>query len=434
MKRLPLVPCAVRLDTGSTIAPFGDPVGAMPVGDTTLAGWQERVLGLLGIPLVAAPPAQGPYLLFTDRTFFTADAVRRLAAAGGGRLHIDDADWWALTGPLQEVPAPGVYELVLHPGGPTPWTEIPAKTVEHGLTDLPLPKIHAAFRHAMGKIRVGPCMAQQVHHWSHIPRINQLALGATVHEAKRDFELAPFYKKGALVAALLLRARGIAPTKIARALCRIGQNTKIHPTAIVEVSEIGDDVEIGAYAIVRASVLAKGAKVDDHAIVQMSVMGEGATLSRFGYLHYSVCFPDAFVSTGGGFQLCVFGRESFVAWGATILDLSFGDPVPVEQAGRKVSSGAYFLGAAVGHGARLGNGVRVNYGATVPNGAFLVADPDPLYRFWGPGPVTGEAVVVRKGRVEPIKGPREQSAPAAHPDGPAGVGPPPGGPRGAADG
>jgi acetyltransferase-like isoleucine patch superfamily enzyme len=434
MKRIGLVQGALRLDTGTSIEPFGDRVGAVPVGNGTLQSWQEGVLASLGIPLLERAPESGPYLLFTDRTFFSADAVRRLVAAGPGRLHIDDADWWSLTGPLQEVPGPGIYELALHPGGPPTFEGLAARAVPHGLEDMPLPRVHPAFQHAMGKIRIGPCLAQQVHHWSHILRVNQLAMAATVHEAKRDYEGSPWWRKTGIVLAILARARGASPDKISRALCRVGKGARIHPTAVVELSEIGDDVEIGAHAVVRASVLGKGCKVDDHATVQMSVMADGATVSRYGFLHHSVCWPNAFVSTGGGFQLCVFGRDSFVAWGATILDLSFGEPAPVWHQGARVSSGAWLLGAAIGHDARLGNGVRVNYGATVPNGAFLVADPEPLFRHWGDEPlVPGSPMIVRGGKAAPIRA-RTQSAPAPGGDGLAGVGPGPGGRRGEAGG
>jgi acetyltransferase-like isoleucine patch superfamily enzyme len=97
-------------------------------------------------------------------------------------------------------------------------------------------------------------------------------------------------------------------------------------------------------------------------------------------LNLSVLYTGAMTSSGGGFQASLFGKEAFVAWGATILDLSFGRPVKVTQHGERVASGQHFLGAAVGHRAKIGNAVRLNYGVEVPNDAFLVAPADDLIR------------------------------------------------------
>ena len=232
----------------------------------------------------------------------------------------------------------------------------------------------------MRPMRLSGAMVHQVDHWTHILRINQLALAARAENARLAWEELGWLGRIAFVLRLLLRARSISKARILDVLSERRGKADIHPTAVVELCVIGDGVKIGPHAVVRASVLADGATVEEHATVNFSSVGEGATVGRYGMLNLSVLYPGAMTSCGGGFQASLFGRESFVAWGATILDLSFGKPVRVTHRGQRVDSGQHFLGAAVGHRAKIGNAVRLNYGLTVPNDAFLVAPSDDLIR------------------------------------------------------
>ena len=150
----------------------------------------------------------------------------------------------------------------------------------------------------------------------------------------------------------------------------MGRDCEIHPTAVVELSVLGDGVKVGPHAVVRGSILGPGAKVDAFANVNASVLGAGARAGRYAFLNLCTLYPRAMVSKGDGFQASVFGEDSFVAWGATILDLSFGQGIKVETDGpgsQRVHSGVHFLGAALGHRAVIGNKVRVRYGVAIPN-------------------------------------------------------------------
>ncbi len=398
---------AVRLASGRRIAPFGDPVGEVPVLGRPLAAVQEAVLASLGIELVPAPPPGEAHLVFSDRTWFTAELVRRLLAAGPGRLRVDDPGFLEATAPLQGLDAPGVYEIALHPGDQRGLGDLEPVTVDLGLHDVEMPELHAALRHALRPARVGPAMVHQLDHWVHLVRVNQLALAAVLEEAALAWRGSPWWRRLGRGLALAWRARGLRPDRVARALCEIAPDARIHPSAVVEVSRIGPGVEIGPQAVVRASVLAEGCRVEDHGTVLMSSLGARTHVGRYAFANLCVSWPGAQISAGAGYQVSAFGRDSFVAWGAAGLDLSFGAPVRVDdpdRPGERADSGHHFVGVAVGHGARVGNAVRLNHGVAVPNGAFLVADGRDLLRRWDPAaPRDGTPLVVRDGRPVPLR-------------------------------
>lgn len=385
--------------TATTVAPFGDPVGESMINGHALAEAQQAALLTAGFDPVDTPPTDEPYLLYSDRTWFTAEAVRRLRNAGVGRFEADDASWFAWTGSQQRVESKGVYELAIV-SGPPEFSGATNVVVPLDLRDMEFDVRHKALGHALEKpIRVGPAMVHQVDHWSHIVRVNQLALINRMEEARTDWESAGLFGRMLRLWRILWSAKSLNGWKIARGLSEFGAEVSVHPTAVVEFSTLGDGCEIGPHAVVRGSVLAAGVKVDSHAVVNASILGTGAQVGRFGHVNLCTLYPGAMVSAGDGFQVSVFGRDSFIAWGSAILDLSFGRSIKVETDGpgtERVESGQHFLGAAVGHRARIGHGVKVGYGVSVPNDALLVDDGEFL-QAWGDAP-TNEPCVIRGGR------------------------------------
>jgi len=390
---------AFCVNTAEKVAPFGELSCQMAVDGTTLAEVQHAALEAAGLELVATPPQSEPYFLFSDRTWFTADLVRQMCRAGTGRLVVRDSGWLEWTSAQQKLSAPGTYELAVTEGEPG-FDALEPIPLELEFRDLELPSMHDSFAHAADKsIRVGTAMVHQLDHWSHIIRINQLGLLARMEDARAEWEQAGVIGRLFKIIALLWRARSLNGAKIAASLSERGDKVQVHPTAVVEFSELRDGCEIGPHAVVRGSVVGPGAKVDAHAVVNASILGAGARIGRYGHVNLCTLFDGAMVSAGDGFQVSVFGRNSFVAWGSTILDLSFGGSVKVESDGpgsERVDSGLYFLGAAVGHRAKIGHGVKIGYGVSIPNDALLVDDSD-LLREWGDGPLDAPAVI-RGGR------------------------------------
>lgn len=375
---------ALRLATGTRIAPFGDPVGDVLVGNTPLARLQEEACRAAGLEVrdvtAESPPADGPHLVFTDRCWFTPRLLRRFAAdPTPGRLRLDAADWTRDLGPFQ--PDPARPELAMRPGGAPPGLEGPDRPFDAGFHPLAMNDPHPAFAHAVrGPMAVSAHMAQSVLHWSDLLRVNLLSLAARAEEAREDWETGGLWKRVELVAGVLGRAKGLSRRRIALGLGHVGKRVKIHETAIVEACEIGDDVEIGPYSIVRGCVLGDRVKVDPYCTLGLAIVGEGARIGRMAMVNVSVVYPGAFVSEGGGWQMCVIGRDAFLAKTSAALDLSFGGTIRVRQDGASVDTGSFFLGSCIGHRAKLGAFVRLAYGSEVPNDVLLVAPAEHLFR------------------------------------------------------
>jgi len=391
---------AFRVSTGRTVAPFGDPVGQTQVGADCLEAVQDAALAEAGLVRVDSAPSDEPYLIYSDRTWFTADLLRRMCAAGQGRLRIRNEGWWSWTGPLQDTPEPGLYEIGVREGPPG-FADMTPIDLDLPLRELDLDEFHPAVAHAhRHPVIVGPAMAHQVDHWVHIIRVNQLMLAARMEKERLSWDNAGFFARILKVLRILLKAGSLSGPRIAASLNEKGAGVEIHPSAVVELCVLGDGVKIGPQAVVRGSILGPGAKVDPFATVNASVLGAGARAGRYAFLNLCTLYPGAMVSKGDGYQVSVFGRESFMAWGATALDLSFGQSVKVETDGPgspRVDAKMHFVGVAVGHRAVVGNKVRLRYGVSIPNEGMVVDPGDDLLRQWGDGP-TGVPVIVQGGR------------------------------------
>ena len=373
---------AFCLETGSTIAPFGEKVGESLVLGQTLCESQEAALRRAGLNRVETPPTDQPYLVYTDRCWFTSDAIRRFVASGAiGRAALDHEAYLLQTRSLQTDPQHP--EIAIIPRGAPPSLEGPLLPLDLNLRAFTGATLHPAMAHAQPSAPVGSsALIHGIEHWSHLLRVNLLAMLARTEEFRLDFEAWPWWRKVAGLVALLWRSKGFSIAKLARGLSRIGKNCRIHPTAVVEGCELADEVEVGPHAVLRGCTVGRGARIEPHAVANLAVIGAGARLSQGAYVNLCVLLPGALVSRGNGFQMSVFGRDSFVAVGATILDLSFGRAIRVDHSGERVDTESHFLGACVGHRARVGQGVRIGYGSFIPNDALLVAPPDDVLKRW----------------------------------------------------
>lgn len=381
---------AVRVPTGRTLTPFGDPVADTPILNRPLHAVQAAAVQAAGLTLADTPPADAPYLCFGDSTWFTPPLLRAFAAGGTGRLRVDDADFLRDTAPLQ--PERGRYFLAVRAPGQPPGFDGPDRPMDLGLRHTPANAPHPAFAHAFrGDVALGPQLVHELWHWSHVPRVNLLALAFEAEATRSAWEAGGLWTRLGLLLPVLWRAKSLHPAALARALLPIPKSARIHPTAVIEACIVGEGVEIGPFACVRGSVLGDGCKVDAYASLNLAVVGPGAQVGRGAMVNLSVLYERAFVSSGGGYQMCVFGRESFVAMTATMLDLSFGRTIRVDTPEGRADTEGYFLGGAVGHRARIGAGVRIGYGVAIPNDTLVVAPTPDLIRRVEPG-APGEAV------------------------------------------
>ena len=394
----------LRMETGRPLAPWFDPIGDTPVLDASLRHSQEQAIAAAGCTLVDVAPTDEPYILLGDRLWFTAEALRRVVRGGPGRLAVDDAGFSEGMHPLQRLGPEDTYELAHLPAGCEPdFDAVPPRKDDLGLHDGFMPPFNKHMRHALRPVRVGPAMAHHLDHWSHVVRVNQLALVAIGEEARFWWDTSGWIPRLWQVLKLLWRARKPTRRALFHHLLPVSPKAQIHETAVVEASRVAAGAYIGPHAVVRGSVIGPGARIEDSATVNLSSVGANSQVERFAMVNLCVLYPGACMSKADGFQASVLGRDAFVAQGATALDMSFGPPVKVIQAGTQVSSGQHFLGVALGHDVVIGNAVRLNYGVEVPGGAVLVAPSAGLVRDAGSA-VPGEPVRWQPGgHVAPVK-------------------------------
>ena len=272
------------------------------------------------------------------------------------------------------------FELELVAAGGAPEFGGEALILDWGLRDSEPMDLHPSMAFAAQTLRIGPCMAIQISHWTDVLKANHFALIERAERPRQQWKQAGLFKRLWLALRLILQVRSLRRSTVLRKIGKLGADCEIHPTAVVEACEIGDRVRIGPYAVLRGSVVGDGAQIDEHSTINLSVVGSNARVGRYAMANLCVLFTDAMISHGGGMQMSIFGRGSFVAWGAKLLDLSFGRHVRVEDQEEKVSSGQYFLGAAIGNRAIIGNSVCLNYGVSIPPDALIVASAEQIVR------------------------------------------------------
>lgn len=371
---------AYRIRSQTTIDPFGDDVSTIPVCNKEFSVLQDETLKNAGFERVETPPKDEAYLCFSDRIWFT-EALLHAMKNKIGRLQCSDALWASSMHALQELDEDDCYEIAIVPPGSVPeFASVPPLNFDWGLRDSDPLDLHPSMQHAQKKLRVGPIMVHQIHHWSHILRINQLAIANIGESIRLKWKNANVFLKVWMAMGFLLRVRSFKRELILARMGERGKNCQIHPTAVVEACQIGNDVVIGPYAVVRASVIGDGVKIEEYATVNISIIGAGSRINRYSLANLCVFYDRVMISHGCGYQATVFGRDAFAAWDVTALDLSFGKSVKVLHHGEWVDSGQHFLGAAIGHGALLGNRVRLKFGVSVPNNAVLIGPITDLIR------------------------------------------------------
>jgi acetyltransferase-like isoleucine patch superfamily enzyme len=392
---------AYRISTGRTITPFKDSVGDVRILDVPLREVQEEALKSAQYDLVDTPPKDEPFLLISDRVWCSVPLLERIREIRG-RIRITDPRWISSTHSLQEL-SDGAYDLAILDGGMEPtFVGVPLHDFDAEIRNGDPLDLHPAIQHAARDVCLTPFSIHHIDHWSHIPRVNQLAILAQMELTRHRWKQSGLIGRLGMILGFLWKVRSFSRRTILRRIGSIGKNCTIHPTAVIEACTIGDNVEIGPNAVVRASVIGDGAKIDESTVVNLSVVGKEARVGRTAVFNLSILYPKAMFSNGDGMQGSVFGTSSFLAIGVVGLDISFGKEIQVEKEGEWVSSGMHFLGIAVGHRAILGNGVRLNYGVSVPNDAMLLGPRDDLYLDASQAPA-GAPAILKNGRATPIK-------------------------------
>ena len=107
---------AYRISTNEPIAPFGGSASDIPILNQPLSQVQVQTLEAAGFQLVDEPPVNEPYLLLTDRIWFTAELLRRMKSHRG-QLSASDHTWSEGMHCLQSFQYNDCYELAMIEAG-----------------------------------------------------------------------------------------------------------------------------------------------------------------------------------------------------------------------------------------------------------------------------------------------------------------------------
>ncbi|HLE09770.1 MAG: hypothetical protein A2504_11365 [Bdellovibrionales bacterium RIFOXYD12_FULL_39_22] len=355
-----------RLKTNRTLFSFGENIGAVPVGDSTLKDFQEKIVHEAGMTLREATcPEQigdDDFLAFEDDLLFTKDfllAVLNLLSTQNSSCEFyfsdntfnrrfllpftNDKQWhWTYAFRYYKKKGPSFLKIL-----------IPQKIFENHIK-LPSQIVPS------GKYHVDQCAI-----W-----ISKMA--------------SPFHLLYANLALNLGRAISIQnkiPPSLTqiffplnsrpyfwalRRLNKFGKRNKIHPSAILEGVELGDDVTIGANCVVRMSKLCSGTTLEDNVVINYSILGCNNFVSAGNFINLCMSYENVFL-IHGPYQFSIFGKN--VAVMAVInCDIRLDNQeITIPTNAGMINSRQHLLGIAYGHYAVVGAGNIIAPGRIVPN-------------------------------------------------------------------
>lgn len=156
----------------------------------------------------------------------------------------------------------------------------------------------------------------------------------------------------------------------------VGNNVRVHPTALVERSVLSDNTEVEAHATVMDSVLCPGARVADHTAVHHSVLGKDCATLADSLLRRVVALPGSTISNVD-LREVLLGRGVFITSGVIFFTGQHGSMAPYGQSPETLrDSGKAELGGAVGHRCVLGARAMFEPGRALPGGVVIVMRPE----------------------------------------------------------
>ncbi|MBN1336321.1 MAG: hypothetical protein JXB39_10205 [Deltaproteobacteria bacterium] len=355
----------------SVVEGLGVSPGEAPWLGRPLAIRQERAFRLAGVE-------PGPDDPEADRVVLAADAVatpatvlgilRQGRARGtptsfvpGGELGVLAAALWlGREGVLAAFVPAGV------PMDPEALAALEPDPLDPGEQSLDVPVPASTFGAAKLTVPLADRILLPAGHWVQVLWANLLGLGPFLWKEFLGANAAVMVWR---IARAALRARSVEPARLSAIMGRRGRGTHVHPSAVVEGSWLGEGVEVGAQAVVRGAILAAGARVEDLALVEYAVVGPAAVVHRQAQVTFSVL--DARAACAGAVRLGLLGTGAAIREGATLMDTSALDRIPVEAAGTRHPAPLGLAGACVGPRSVVRGGVRIPPGAVVPADTIL---------------------------------------------------------------
>jgi len=158
------------------------------------------------------------------------------------------------------------------------------------------------------------------------------------------------------------------------ALVKVGRNTQIDPTAIIQgPTYIGDNCTIGAGVVISNCIIGNNVNIMQGCQLLLSVVSDGCYLPFRAALFMTTLMENSMVAQNACLQLCVVGRNSFVGAGTTFTDFNLiPKPIRTLHRGRLEPVNLPVLGGCVGHNCRVGSGFIIYPGRIIESDTVLV--------------------------------------------------------------
>jgi carbonic anhydrase/acetyltransferase-like protein (isoleucine patch superfamily) len=209
-----------------------------------------------------------------------------------------------------------------------------------------------------------------IENWVHVLMANSpfgiFAIGARMEKEADKFS----FLLRAFVRALLERKQFLSSS----AVVRVGRNTQIDPTAIIQgPSFIGDNVTIGAGAVIVACIIGDNVNVMQGSQLCLSVVSDGCYIPFRAALFMSALMENSMVAQNACVQLCLVGRNSFVGAGVTFADFNvIPKSLRTMHKGKLQPIGRTVWGGCVGHNCRIGADLTIYPCRTIESDCVLV--------------------------------------------------------------
>ena len=156
-------------------------------------------------------------------------------------------------------------------------------------------------------------------------------------------------------------------------LVKVGRNTQIDPTAVVQgPTIIGDNVYIGAGVVISNCIIGNNVSILHGNELLISVVGDRCYLPFRTSLFMSTLMEDTMVAQNACMQFCVVGRDSFIGAGTTFTDFNLiPKPLRTFHRGQLEDVGLTVLGACVGHHCRVGADMTIYPARTIESDVIL---------------------------------------------------------------
>jgi acetyltransferase-like isoleucine patch superfamily enzyme len=156
-------------------------------------------------------------------------------------------------------------------------------------------------------------------------------------------------------------------------LVKIGRNTQIDPTAVIQgPTIIGDNVYIGAGVVISNCIIGNHVSILHGNELLISVVGDRCYLPFRASMFMSTLMEDTMVAQNACLQFCVVGRDSFIGAGTTFTDFNLiPKPLRTSHRGQLEDVGMTVLGGCVGHHCRIGSDLTIYPARTIESDVVL---------------------------------------------------------------